>query len=109
MAKMDEVLSDLNLIHLIKCDVEGHEMQVLEGAETSLKKHRPILMLEINGGISPENENSQNILSFLKALNYDAFSPEDGQLVKVKDASDWHNFFFLTPEHLEKHDKVVRS
>lgn len=33
-------------INLIKCDVEGHELEVFRGAERTLRKHRPILLFE---------------------------------------------------------------
>lgn len=33
---------------IIKIDVEGHELQVLEGAQETIKKHKPTLMVEIH-------------------------------------------------------------
>jgi len=32
---------------LVKCDVEGHELQVLEGGLSTLREHRPAVILEI--------------------------------------------------------------
>jgi FkbM family methyltransferase len=37
---------DIDQCHLIKIDVESHEFQVLQGAESTLKRHRPVLYLE---------------------------------------------------------------
>lgn len=37
----------LTRIDLIKIDVEGMELETLEGAEASLQKHKPILVIEI--------------------------------------------------------------
>ncbi|NNE04547.1 MAG: FkbM family methyltransferase [Xanthomonadales bacterium] len=33
-------------IHLIKCDTEGHELQVFRGGERILRTHRPLLLFE---------------------------------------------------------------
>jgi hypothetical protein len=33
-------------LHFLKIDVEGHELAVLQGAEQTLKLHRPALLLE---------------------------------------------------------------
>jgi hypothetical protein len=47
---LDEYLAGTNKplrrIDLIKCDVEGHELEVFRGAERTLRKHRPILLFE---------------------------------------------------------------
>lgn len=43
-------LDDYELRHIgfIKIDVEGHELAVLEGAEETLKRCRPVLLIEID-------------------------------------------------------------
>ena len=47
-------------IFLIKIDVEGHEIQVLQGASEIIKKHRPIIIAEVF---------EKNFPEFLSILN----------------------------------------
>jgi FkbM family methyltransferase len=44
--RLDEF--DLDNIGFIKIDVEGHELAVLEGAERTLERWRPVLLIEID-------------------------------------------------------------
>ena len=47
VARLDSVLADAGPVGLIKCDVEGHELAVLRGAEGVLRGSRPALLVEI--------------------------------------------------------------
>ncbi|MHA1664401.1 MAG: FkbM family methyltransferase [Candidatus Njordarchaeales archaeon] len=46
---MDDVLDKLNIgkVNYIKIDVEGAEFEVLKGLEKTLKKHRPVVIVEV--------------------------------------------------------------
>ena len=51
---LDDVCSDVKgKISFIKIDVEGHELDVLRGGGAVIKKHRPILLIEIEQRHSP--------------------------------------------------------
>ena len=45
-----EILDDIysGIPSIIKIDVEHHEMQVLEGARETIKKHMPTILIEIH-------------------------------------------------------------
>lgn len=48
LSTLDEFVNEINgLISVIKIDVEGAEPDVLQGAVNTIKKHRPIIILEI--------------------------------------------------------------
>ena len=49
----------------IKLDVEGHEFQVLKGAEETIKKHKPVLLVEI-GNFSEDHE----VHKYIKSMGY---------------------------------------
>ena len=48
LRSLDSLVAErgLDRVDLIKIDVEGHERQVLDGAETVLRRHRPALVIE---------------------------------------------------------------
>ena len=75
---LDSYLVDNNFtnikIQMIKIDVEGHELNILQGASNVLKDSKPIIILEINPGALIQNDLSLiNIVNFLDPLGYDSF------------------------------------
>jgi FkbM family methyltransferase len=66
-------LDDLNLEPaFVKVDVQGFELQVLRGLESTIRKLRPILLVEING--------SSELLGYLRSLDYRSYEYSDGSL-----------------------------
>jgi len=56
---------------LIKIDVDGHEMKVLEGAKAMLVKHRPWLFMEFDLKIMAKmGESAEDYIKFLKQHHY---------------------------------------
>ena len=67
----------VNKLDFIKIDTEGYEFQVIKGAKETIKKYKPILLVEL------ELRNSSKIVikkifSLLKKLNYDSFYSNNG-------------------------------
>jgi FkbM family methyltransferase len=62
--KLDDVYSGVT--SFIKIDVEGHELQVLEGARETIKKHMPTILIELH-----EFNDSMGEHIFLKDLGYE--------------------------------------
>jgi len=61
---LDSVVSDDNNPSLIKIDVEGHEVEVLEGGRNTLAKIKPLLIVE---SFPPKQH---TVLSLLQELGY---------------------------------------
>ena len=59
---------ELPACHLLKVDVEGMEVEVLEGARNTISKLRPIMYLE-----NDRKERSQELLGLVLGLGYDAY------------------------------------
>ncbi|MCZ8173518.1 MAG: FkbM family methyltransferase [Brevundimonas sp.] len=63
---------------LIKVDVEGAELAVLEGAEETLKRHRPVVLSEFSSHLLAANGASvDRLLALFERWNYDVRDPHD--------------------------------
>lgn len=95
-------------VRLIKCDVEGHELHVFEGARRTLDVDRPVLLFECEEQHADDHSVS-DVFSHLEALGYEGrfawrdrvapvaeFLPDVHQV--VGDHPYVHNFLFLPTE-----------
>ena len=84
-----------NVISFIKIDVEGHEIEVINGSKELIKKFKPNLMIEIEQKHS-KNKSKESI-SFICSLGYQAFCLKDKELVKIENIKvidEFNNFIF---------------
>ena len=58
-------------VSFIKLDVEGHEFEVLKGAQNTIKKSKPVCMVECHYRTDPSIK--QEIFKFFYGLNYYVF------------------------------------
>lgn len=84
--------------NFIKLDVEGAELDSLEGMRNALIKQTPIISVEfwVN---ELWNENNDKILNFFKDINYTAYSIQNNKLLKfyegnIKFEHDYTNLIF---------------
>ena len=69
---------DVASLGLVKIDVEGHELEVVEGARERLQRDQPPLIVEIEEGRRPGA--SGRVLTLLQDLGYEAFFLQAGRL-----------------------------
>lgn len=105
---LDHLLSGRK-IDFIKIDVEGHELNVLKGALKTLETNKPVLLVEINGGIRGNNENARSITGLLSTFGYKAHRYIQGNLVEIQNDDDGFNYFFLTDLHKENFRKETAA
>ena len=83
-----------NRISFIKIDVEGHEMSVIKGAENTIKKYKPTLLVEIE-----EKHSKQKVLdsiNYINSLGYESFF-YDNELKNTNNLNNlnmYNNFIF---------------
>ncbi|MCA0431405.1 MAG: FkbM family methyltransferase [Bacteroidetes bacterium] len=88
IVKFDNWVLDkmLNKINLIKIDVEGYEMEVLKGAENSIKKYKPILFIELDdNNLKQQNSSAKEVISYLISLNYSIINSLTNKQVNLSD------------------------
>lgn len=105
---LDRIISDFvhdRNVKFVKIDVEGHELNILNGASNLISKNRTIFMLEINhGALSQSDLGFKDIFEFFVERSYKVFwihshsadwfrigrSPS---LVEVKNYSELENIY----------------
>lgn len=96
---LDEILSAQEVQHLdlIKMDIEGGELPALKGAAETIRKFRPVVLIEINtksyhaAGYKPAD-----VYDFFKVENYLPYRiGKTGDLVKETEQSEFNNIVFL--------------
>ena len=93
--KLDNIIQNRK-IGFIKIDVEGHERNVLIGAEMIIKKYKPNLLVEIEERHT--NEKMENILGFINDFGYKSFFSDGYNLIETKKLSNYNqknNYFFI--------------
>ena len=66
-------------VDFIKCDVEGHEIEVLDGARRTLLHHRPTLLIEVNEPLDAGGHGGR-VLAKIRELDYEVHSLVEGTL-----------------------------
>lgn len=103
----DAIAEEQASISLIKCDVEGHEHEMLVGAEQTLRTSRPTLVIEIE---QRHRELSvDETFSFLQGLGYGGFAARGNDLFPLADfdlARDQLRWLQTLDEHPEQNAPV---
>lgn len=99
---LDSLLPTLSgKVGFIKIDVEGHELNAINGGLRLLSSHMPALLIEISG--NPDEGDSSAARIFFQLSKY-GYSPYlfDGDNLKPRVAGDRSiNYFFLAEKHLK--------
>jgi FkbM family methyltransferase len=83
---IDEVCRDQTLerVDFIKIDTDGHELDVLEGARETLRKHRPVVVFEIGDYLLLERgQNYGQFLNLFEPLGYRLINSKNGIQVSL--------------------------
>ncbi|MDZ4664885.1 MAG: FkbM family methyltransferase [Bacteroidota bacterium] len=80
----------ISKINLIKIDVEGFEMKVLEGSQTTIREFKPALFIEANdANLEAQGASLKAMSDFLKRNGYTIFNAENNMELNL----GWENNF----------------
>lgn len=112
LSTLDQFAADraLDRVDFIKIDVEGHELATLRGATALLRRHRPMLLVELIERPMEFNERAvsdhRTVLALLAELGYAHHVVDDrGQIVPGQSFRpgpadrSYHNYLFYIPGH----------
>ena len=93
---LDSIAAELaNPLGLVKIDVEGHEDAVIAGGRASIARDKPVLFVEIYGGVA-SNRDPEATIATIRGLGYDAFVVGAAGLEPfVRHDDRRYNYFFI--------------
>jgi FkbM family methyltransferase len=98
-ATLDDILQNSgHRVDFVKCDVEGAELLVLQGAEKSIRKYLPNIMCEISGGHQRYGYTAADVFNYLWNQGYLSYVPQNEKLIVCSGfRKGYPNYFFLHP------------
>lgn len=93
IVKGSELLSNLERIDYIKCDIEGYELNVFKEIKPLLKKHQPFVQIEI------ADKNLTEMIELFQSLHYKQYGIVDFKFVEENGTQREEGDFFFVPEH----------
>ncbi len=86
-------------ITFIKCDVEGHELAVVEGGARFLEIVRPAWLMEVGGDPDEQGTPPHQLFHILRSYGYRVYY-FDGKRIHSRPAGHWSvNYLMLQPHH----------
>lgn len=74
--------NNITQVNLIKIDVEGFEMEVLKGAEKTLRTFKPLLFIELdNNNLKLHNSSAKELVEYLMLLGYKILHAETESVI----------------------------
>ena len=96
----------IDKIDFIRCDVEGSEMKVLNGAKRTIEKNLPNALVEIHPICLRENFESSgdSVKEFFLSRGYRMLCLNGSTLTEIKSVTNerWRDYFFIHPVRAAK-------
>lgn len=103
-----EYYEKLSRVDVVKIDVEGAELFVLKGMINSLKKFKPLLLIEMNKKTFQDAGYTMgDVVHFLEDLNYKPYKLFRGNIYQISsnELVDFSNIVFKIADTSEHHER----
>ena len=104
VVRIDDFVPGLTEVSFVKSDIEGADLYALRGAAELLRKHRPLVVCEINPWfLEGYGVTVNDLVGFFSGLEYQLYRYENRHLL-VKSAGDVEedNWVFVHPSRLDR-------
>jgi FkbM family methyltransferase len=98
--RLDDLCGRLGQIDFVKCDVEGHELSVVRGADEILRIHRPAWLIEVSGDPDDPESSAAELVEHMRQAGYRMYHLDFGTPRPRATGDRAANYFFLRPEHV---------
>jgi len=93
-------LEALPRLDLIKCDTEGSELLVFQGARATIERFKPVVLTEIDANnLARYHQKPSDVVNFFRQWKYRLMIWQAGAFVPAADAEKSGNYFFI-PDHI---------
>jgi FkbM family methyltransferase len=101
---LDSFLDDLQggTVSFVKCDVEGHEWEVVQGARRLIDAFSPSWLIEVSTDPDRLSSTGAQLFRFLAERGYRVFWVDGSRLRERSRGDRSTNYFFLTETHLRR-------
>jgi FkbM family methyltransferase len=96
------VAEDSAHISFVKCDVEGHELWCLLGAEKVIINSHPAWLIEVMSDPDDSTSNAFKVFTLLRKEGYISFIYDNLGLQERNKGEKKINYFFLQQSHIER-------
>lgn len=94
-------------VTFVKCDVEGHELEVLKGASKFFARTQPAMMIEVAGTAAVQDDPNNEFFSIMRGHGYTPYW-FNGKNLRKRAIGHWNvNYFFLQPSHVNQLSHLV--
>ena len=96
LVTLDQTLADESRpVRFIKIDVEGHELEAIRGARAVIQRHRPTLLIEVQGDPAAADGNAAALFHLLDTWGYTAHLWRGGVCVPWRAGQTSVDYIFL--------------
>jgi FkbM family methyltransferase len=99
---LDELVAGKGRVSFVKCDVEGHELACLAGAENVLHSDGPAWLVEISGDPDEPGSRAMQTFRIFEGLSYESWWFDGRRLKKRRLGERSTNYFFLRDAHIAR-------
>ena len=112
--RLDHLLGDWNRLDYLKLDIEGAELDCLDGGSQTVRRTRPLISFECGiGGYGKYGKTSQDFMRFALEEGYEIFDlfgndlMTDGIFYSIVDRAGLWDFYFVPKEKKDRFTAAI--